>query len=136
MRRRELANPSLVEEYIRGGVMPRFMLRLREIAEETQAHRSRLERAYAELLRECGGDAGAFEERWRATARSWRFERVNELIHQHNEYYPIERALPVNPRTGDYLTVGGRSYRREPLGADWILERFPPRTRAGRARAS
>ena len=59
-------------------------------------------------------------------AKSWRFDDLNELIAEHNEYYPIERNLPIDPRTGDYVTIVGRSYRREPLGRDWILERFPP----------
>jgi hypothetical protein len=31
----------------------------------------------------------------------------------------------MDPRTGDYALVGGRPYRREPLDAAWVLERFP-----------
>ncbi len=31
----------------------------------------------------------------------------------------------MDPRTRDYVKVGGRPYRREPLDAGWILERFP-----------
>ena len=31
----------------------------------------------------------------------------------------------MDPRTRDFVKVGGRSYRREPLDAAWILERFP-----------
>ncbi len=125
MTRRALADPSLVEKYIRGQVLPRFMQRLREIEDETRRHRMRLAQAYADLRESCPDDATAFAERWAATARAWRFDEVNELIRQHNEYYPVERRLPINPRTGDYLTVGGRPYRREPLAPEWILERFP-----------
>jgi len=125
MRRRALADPSLVEQYIRGGVMPRFMQRLREIDAELATHRSRLEFAYIEMRAGEGDDPAAFEQRWRQLARSWRFDRVNELIHQHNDYYPIERNLAINPRTGDYVTVSGRPYRREPVGEAWVLERFP-----------
>ena len=47
------------------------------------------------------------------------------LIAQHNDWYPVERDLPLNPRTGDYVRVGGRSYRRPVLGAEWVLEHFP-----------
>lgn len=125
MKRRALADPSLVEQYIRGGVMPRFMQRLREIDDELRVHRSRLEFAYTEMRQGDGDDPAAFEERWRALARSWRFDRVNELIAQHNAYYPIERNLAINPRTGDYVTVSGRPYRREPVGEAWVFERFP-----------
>jgi hypothetical protein len=50
---------------------------------------------------------------------------VNDLIDRHNRWYPIEARLPMDPRTRDYVKVGGRSYRREPLDAQWILDRFP-----------
>ena len=50
---------------------------------------------------------------------------ITALIEQHNEWYPVERRLPMNPRTGDYVPVGGRSYRRPVLGPEWVLEQFP-----------
>ena len=127
MHRRSLAEPGLVEKYIRGQVLPRFMRRLREIETETHRHRTRLTQAYADLQESCQGDPDAFEARWAATAHAWRFERVNDLIRRHNDYYPVERRLPINPRTGEYITVGDRPYRRELLGPEWILERFPLR---------
>jgi hypothetical protein len=67
-----------------------------------------------------------FADRWRELARGWRFDDdLLRLIEQHNDWYPIERNLPLNPRTGDYVRVGGRSYRRPVLGPEWILEQFP-----------
>jgi hypothetical protein len=33
----------------------------------------------------------------------------------------------MNPKTKDYVEVGGRPYRRELLGPDWILDQFPSR---------
>ena len=45
---------------------------------------------------------------WREIAGGWRFDpALNGLIEQHNEWYPVERRLPMNPRTGDYVPVGG-----------------------------
>jgi hypothetical protein len=52
---------------------------------------------------------------------------VNELIERHNRWYPVESRLRMDPRTGDYALVNGRSYRRPRLGARWVLERFPSR---------
>ena len=101
------------------------MQRLREIHDEMSVHTARLRQAYAQLREICGDDGEVFERRWRATAGRWDFRYVNELIAQHNEYYPIEAQLALDPRSGDYVTRGGRSYRREPLGTAWILERFP-----------
>jgi len=125
-KRRALIDPSVVEAYIRGGVTPRYMQRLMDIEAAVTEHRRRLGFLYEDLRSACAGQSEAFEERWHALARRWSFDRVNELIAQHNEYYPIERNLPIDLRTGDYLTVSGRSYRREPLGREWLLEHFPP----------
>ncbi len=59
-------------------------------------------------------------------AAEWSFDRLNELIEQHNEWYPIERDLPMDLRTRDYVLVNGRSFRRPLLDRAWILEQFPP----------
>jgi hypothetical protein len=116
-----------VEAYLRAGVLPRYMERLREIERETETQRSRLEIAYHALRAECDGDPELFERLWRRRARSWRgFDRINDLIAEHNEWYPAEANLPMNPRTRDYVRIRGRSYRREPLDADWVLRQFPP----------
>ena len=99
-----------------GGPLP-YMMRLRTIEEEIERHRERLAEAYAEG----GGDAAA----WRRRAASWDFGEVNELIERHNRFYPIEARLPMDPRSRDFVKVGGRDYRREPLDASWILALFP-----------
>jgi hypothetical protein len=96
-----------------GGPLP-YMQRMRQIEELTAAHLERLAEAYAENA----GD-------WRAIASRWDFEDVNDLIERHNRWYPIEARLPMDPRSRDFVKVGGRSYRREPLDAAWVLERFP-----------
>ena len=126
IRRPAFSSRPSVESYLRAAVIPRYMERLREIYDEYAVHRLGLEHAYRELAADCGDDAGLFERRWRQIARRWNFDRVNELIRQHNEYYPIEAQLAVDPRSGEYVTLSGRPYWREPLDAAWVLERFPP----------
>jgi hypothetical protein len=98
-----------------GGPLP-FMRRLRQIDDEIDALTARLAQAYAERT-----DAAS----WRRLAQRWDFGEVNDLIERHNRYYPIEARLPMDPRTRDYVKIGGRSYRPEPLDAAWILARFP-----------
>jgi hypothetical protein len=115
-----------VESYLAAGVRPRWMERLMEIDRGVAGERRRLADAYRELRRECGADRARFARQWRAAAARWRFDELNELIGQHNDWYPIERDLPMDPRTRDYVRIGGRSYRRRELGADWVLEQFPP----------
>jgi hypothetical protein len=33
----------------------------------------------------------------------------------------------MDPRSRDFVKVGGRDYRREKLDAKWVLEHFPAR---------
>ncbi len=99
-----------------GGPLP-YMARLREIDALTVEHEQRGAEAYGER------DGGAAA--WETLARAWDFGEVNDLIERHNRWYPAESRLPMDPRTGDYALVNGRSYRRRPLDASWVLERFP-----------
>ena len=115
-----------VDRYVAslGGPLP-YMRRLREVELETEAHERRLDEAWHQLAAECAGDAAEFERRWQVAAACWSFAAVNDLIDRHNRWYPTEAWLPMDPRSGDFVLVGGKPYRLEPLDAAWILERFP-----------
>jgi hypothetical protein len=118
LRRRLVNAPVELDRYFAalGGPLP-YMRRLRLIEQEIEAHLERLGDARAAYA----GDAAG----WRALAASWDFGEVNELIERHNRYYPIEARLAMDPRSRDFVQVGGQSYRRRPLDAAWVLERFP-----------
>jgi hypothetical protein len=114
-----------LEHYLKAGMRPRWMERLIEIERGTAREKHRLGEAYAELREECGHDLARFRRRWRSIAEAWSFGEINELIRTHNEWYPVERDLPMDLRTRDYVLINGRSYRRRELDAAWILEQFP-----------
>ena len=114
-----------VESYLKAGVKPRWMERISEIDDSIKAQKRRLERSYRALREVSDGDGALFAERWRAFASRCRFDELNELITQHNEWYPIERDLPMDPRTGEYRPILGRTHHRRVLDADWVLEEFP-----------
>jgi hypothetical protein len=117
--RRRLANfQAEPDRYLAslGGPLP-YMQRLRRIEQETEEHLSRLAEAHAAHE----GDP----EGWRRLVAAWDFGEVNELIDRHNRYYPIEARLAMDPRSRDFVKLGGRPYRREPLDAAWVAERFP-----------
>jgi hypothetical protein len=116
-----------LEDYLKAGMRPRWMERLMEIERGMARERARLDGVYRELREECGDDRPRFSQRWRAVARSWRFDDLNELIRTHNEWYPVERDLPMDIHTRDYVLVNGRSYRRSELGPEWVLRHFPAR---------
>jgi hypothetical protein len=99
-----------------GGPLP-YMKRLRQIDEETDAHLHRLADAYERYR--------ADPVTWRRIAERWNFTEVNELIERHNRWFPVESRLPMDPRSRDFVPVGGRPYRRELLDAAWVLDHFP-----------
>lgn len=124
-------DPQAVEAYLKGNSRPRYMLRLLEIDGEFRAQMRRLEVAYRELEDACGHQADEFSRRWRAEAGAWSFDHLNDLIRQHNAWYPAEANLAMDPRTLDYVPIRGASYRRVELRPEWILEHFPPAPRRG-----
>jgi hypothetical protein len=108
-----------------GGPLP-YMHRLRRIDDETAAHEDALAEGWRELADDHRGDPAGFRRRWTRLAADWNFDEVNDLIRRHNAYYPAEARLPMDPRSGDFVPVLGRSYRRQRLDRSWILQRFPP----------
>jgi len=125
------------ESYLRSAGGPlAYMVRLRSIEDQVAGQRAALEDAWWALVDECGDDAAEFSKRWQATARTWRFDDVNDLIDRHNRWYPVESRLPMDPSSGTYALVNGHDYRLEPLDAEWVLERLPDRPeRVARDRA-
>ena len=109
-----------------------YMQRLRQIEVETASHLERLDAAWRELA-ESSRDAAEFAALWRRTAERWSFTAVNELVERHNRWYPAEARLPMDPRSGDFVLVAGRPYRRRLLDAAWVLERFPAELELARA---
>lgn len=121
-----------VESYLLGANNPpRWMERVREIDQALRRERRLLEaeRRTLRARHARDGDPAAFARAWRAFAerrgRSRAYRELNELIRAHNEWYPVERNLPVNPRTGEWVTVGGRSFLRPIVGPEWILRELP-----------
>ena len=106
-----------------GGPLP-FMIRLREITDQTAAHERQLEAAW-KALAATAQDADTFAAAWRAEVERWSFDEINDLIERHNLYYPVESRLPMDPATRTFALVGGEDYRRRPLDAVWELELFP-----------
>lgn len=123
--RRSRQTQRTIEGYLATGGPPRWMERFMSVENGIRRERERLAECYAALRDELAGDAAAFAARWRAIAHAQRFDDLNDLIRKHNLYYPMERDLPMDPRTGDYVLVHGRTFKRPELGPAWVLEHFP-----------
>jgi hypothetical protein len=125
--RRARQTQRSLEAYLKAGARPRWMERVVQIDRAIAVERARLQAEYHELARACGRDAAAFARRWRERAAAYAPSdpALPELIRQHNEWYPVERDLPMDPRTRDYVPIHGRSYRRPELDPVWVLQTFP-----------
>jgi hypothetical protein len=126
--RRSLNSPEVLENYLRAADPPRWSLRLGEIDRGVARTRRELAAAYEQLARDYPDDDDAFAAAWTERLARWHFDAgLNELIGQHNDWFPIERQLPIDIRTRDYRLINGRSYRRPVLDAGWAAGEFPPR---------
>jgi hypothetical protein len=115
------------------GGAPAWSRRLKRIETLTEALLAALAVAWQDLACTARGDRLRFDQAWRQHAARVDFEPINDLIRRHNEYYPIERRLPMDVRTGDFVGPGGREFRRRPLDADWVLSHFPADLERARA---
>ncbi len=127
--RARLAQRS-AESYLMGANNPpRWMERAVEIDGGIRRERRRLAEERRELGARLADDAAGFARAWRvhvaerAASREW--AALNALIREHNEWYPVERDLPVDPVTGEWVTAFGRSHVRPELGEAWALGQFP-----------
>jgi hypothetical protein len=125
--RARLAQRSAESYLVGANNPPRWMERAVEIERAIRRERRLLEGEWRALRERFGADRAGFARAWRAfaEARARGYGELNELIAEHNEWYPVERNLPVDPRTGEWVTALGRPHVRPLLGAEWILAQFP-----------
>ena len=100
-----------IESYLKAGVKPRWMERISEIDSAITHQKRRFERAHRNLRAECDGDPALFAQRWTEFAQRARFDELNELIQQHNDWYPIERDLPMDLPWTSIIAEGTASAR-------------------------
>ncbi len=98
-----------------GGPLP-YMQRLKTI--------ELMEAEELELLAAAYAETGTGDS-WRQRASTWRFDEINDLIEKHNRWYPIEARLPMDPKSRDFVKIGGKPYARPLLDENWVLARFP-----------
>ena len=116
-----------VAEKLRGYTgPPAFAFRLKRIEDWMESRREIIREAWIELAQKRRMTPDKFRRKWLKFARDFDFSQVNELIDQHNRYYPIERNLPIDIRTGVDLDRGKPFKKRPYLDKNWILNQFPP----------
>jgi hypothetical protein len=59
----------------------------------------------------------------RAKAATFDYRKINDLVAQHNRWYPVEANLRIDPKSGGYLVYGRPWHPETEFTADRILKR-------------
>ena len=78
------------------------------------------------LLAERETDGERFERVWKAMVETLELDRLNDLIKEHNTFYPIEANLKEHPDTGK-LMIGNTPWKpKKKLTSEYLLDKYPP----------
>jgi hypothetical protein len=125
LRRASTGGSVNVEAYFAASLgPPRWAERLTDLEGEELDLIARLREAWIELAEEVS-DGAAFARAWTARVHATSLERINTLVDQHNEFYPVERRLPWDFRLADYRAPWGVEWRRPRRDAAWLLDALP-----------
>jgi hypothetical protein len=125
LRRAKAGESVNVEAYFAASLgPPRWAERLQDLDGEEKDLLSRLRTAWIELA-EVTPDDATFARAWIARVQATRFDAINTLVAQHNQFYPVERRLPWDFRLADYRAPWGIEWRRQRRDAAWVLEALP-----------
>lgn len=85
--------------------VPAWAARKRKIEDDEARYTRELVELYDKLVRK-KRTATEIELALVSAATAFDLEKLNKLVAQHNQYYPIEANLPMDRRTGGYLAYG------------------------------
>jgi hypothetical protein len=96
-----------LEQRVRAAAgIPAYIRRLRRIEDLTEALIEALDEIFEEEKYRMDGDEDRAWELVHGRARELDLGLLNDLIARHNEFYPIEANLPVDPKTERFLYMG------------------------------
>lgn len=106
--------------------LPNRIERLKRIEGELERQHRRLRTAWTELAMELADDPVAFAERWSERLDRWSFLEHDELVDEHNEWFPIEARLVWNRELDDYRAPFGLPWRKSHVDRAAIASTYPP----------
>jgi hypothetical protein len=101
---------------------PAWALRLRRIEDLRAKLVATLVEAWVEIAPAHPGDRWAAVDALARLAATLDLATLNGLIDKHNDYYPAEGNLAMDPRTGDYLERGKRWTPLVAVTVDMLVE--------------
>ncbi len=114
---------------------PPYAIRARMIEDIIERLHSELEKQWKAAARHYEDDPKTFARVWKAVIETMNLSELNDLVKEHNTFYPIEANLREHPDTGQ-LMIGATPWKpKKKMSARDLLEKFPPDLEAARAAA-
>lgn len=65
-----------------------------------------------------------FEVRWRRELTELPFERLEQMVHDYNEYFPTEANLPMDPTLGTFTHAGKAWTKKVPVTLQDVMKHY------------
>lgn len=104
---------------------PPYAVRAKTVEDLTEKLHQALRAQWKELA-ENETDGKRFERVWKAVIETLELDRLNDLIKEHNTFYPIEANLKEHPDTGK-LMIGNTPWKpKKKFTPEYLLDMYPP----------
>jgi len=105
---------------------PPYAVRAKMVEDLTDKLYAELDKQWKKAARELEDDPETFSRVWKAVVETLELDRLNELIKEHNTYYPIEANLQHDPETGQIM-IGATPWKpKKRITHKDLLHKFPP----------
>jgi len=109
---------------------PYYAMRARQIEQLTDQLMEDLAVQYRDMIKKFVHRPEVFAVKWRESIDSLELDTINDLIERHNEYYPIEANLAMDPRSGVTMLGPVPWEPKEKVTIESLLQQFPADTTA------
>jgi len=105
---------------------PSYAVRARYVEDLEEELYEELDKKWKMVAETYRHDPEKFNTLWRVVIETLDVEHINQLIKEHNQYYPIEANLREDPDTGR-LMMGNTPWKpKKKITPERLLEKFPP----------
>ncbi len=105
---------------------PPYAVRAKLIEDIIEKLEAELEKQWKNIAETYNHDPEKFERIWKAVVETLDLKKLDELIKEHNTYYPIEANLREDPDTGQ-LMIGATPWKpKKKVTPKSLIEKFPP----------
>jgi hypothetical protein len=114
---------------------PPYAVRGKQIEDLTEHLLDELRQQWVKVADNCRNHPQQFARIWRAVLDTLELDELNQLIREHNTYYPIEANLQPDPETGRYMIGNTVWAPKKKITPESLAELYPADLKAALAAA-